>query len=148
MTIEELNLTPVAENAARLLQQRYPQLEFTSGRRNVSQQARAMAWNIVKTGNPKWIAGTYKAAAKLQQWVDAHPDAKSIDEIAAGLQTTMETMPEDELLKVSKHLTGKAFDIRPVVEGAAAIKDYIRTLPGLTIFLDKEAGVTRWHAQF
>jgi hypothetical protein len=148
MTIEELNLTPVAENAARLLHEKYPHLEFTSGRRNVPQQAHAMAYNIVKTGNRQWIAGTYKAAAKLQQWVDAHPNAKTIDEIAAGLQATMETMPEVELLKVSKHLTGKAFDIRQVAANAEPIKTFIRTLPGLSTFLDKEGGATRWHAQF
>ena len=148
MTIEELNLTPIAEAAARQLQQKFPQLEFTSGRRNVPQQAHAMAYNIVKTGDRKWIAGTYKAAEKLQQWVDAHPSAKTIDEIAAGLRATMEAMPEVELLKVSKHLTGKAFDIRPVTANAEAIKNYIRTLPGLSTFLDKEGGATRWHAQF
>jgi hypothetical protein len=148
MTIEELNLTPVAENAARLIHQKFPQLEFTSGRRDVPQQAHAMARNIVNTGNRQWIAGTYKAAAKLQQWVDAHPNAKSIDEITAGLLATMEAMPEAELLKVSKHLTGKAFDIRPVTANADAIKSFIKTLPGLSTFLDKEAGVTRWHAQF
>jgi hypothetical protein len=148
MTIEELNLTPVAENAARLIHQNFPQLEFTSGRRDVPQQAHAMARNIVNTGNRQWIAGTYKAAAKLQQWVDAHPNAKSIDEITAGLLATMEAMPEAELLKVSKHLTGKAFDIRPVTANADAIKSFIKTLPGLSTFLDKEADVTRWHAQF
>jgi len=148
MTIEELNLTPVAENAARQLQEKYPQLVFTSGRRNVPEQAHAMAYNIFKSKKRNWIALTYKAAAKLQQWVDAHPNAKTIDEISAGLRATMEAMPEVELLKVSKHLTGKAFDIQPVTDNAEAIKDYIRTLPGLTTFLDKEGGAIRWHAQF
>ena len=148
MTIEELNLTPVAENAARLLKQKFPNLEFTSGRRDIPQQAHAMARNIVETGNRQWIAETYKAAANLQQWVDAHPNAKSIDEITAGLRATMEAMPEVELLKVSKHLSGKAFDIRPVPANANAIKNFIRALPGLSVFLEKEAGVTRWHAQF
>jgi len=99
MTIEELDLTAVAESAARQLHQKYPQLEFTSGRRNVPQQAHAMAYNIVKTANRQWIAGTYKAAAKLQQWVDAHPNAKTIDDIAVGLQATMEALPEVELPK-------------------------------------------------
>jgi len=56
--------------------------------------------------------------------------------------------PRLNLLKISTHLTRKAFDIRPVTEDAEAIKNYIRTLPGLSTFLDKEAGVTRWHAQF
>lgn len=148
MTIEELNLTPVAENAARLLKQKFPNLEFTSGRRDIPQQAHAMARNIVETGNRQWIAGTYKSALKLQQWVDAHPNAKTIDEITAGLRATMEAMPEVELLKVSKHLSGKAFDIRPVTGNANTIKTFIRALPGLSVFLEQEAGVTRWHAQF
>ena len=36
MTIDELQLEPVAEQAARLLQQKHPNVEFTSGRRNIS----------------------------------------------------------------------------------------------------------------
>jgi hypothetical protein len=148
MTIEELQLEPVAEQAARLLQQKHPNIEFTSGRRNVARQAHAMASNIVSLRDRQWIRKTYKAATKLQQWVDANPSAKTIDEIAAGLQATMEALPEVELLEVSKHLTGRAFDIRPVIENAEPIKNDIRALPGLTTFLDREGGHIRWHAQF
>lgn len=146
MTIAELQLEPVAKNAATVLQSKHPQIEFTSGRRSIFQQAHAMARNVA--ANRKWIGQTYLAGAKLQRWVDKHPEAKTVDAITAGLEQTMKTMPEGELLKISRHLTGKAFDVRPVAANAAAIKADILRLPGLHKFLDKEGGLVRWHAQF
>jgi hypothetical protein len=146
MTIEEMNLEPVAKNAATILLAKYPQLRFTSGRRTIFQQAHAMAGNVVF--NRKWIGQTYLAGVKLQQWVDKHPEAKTVDAITAGLEKTMKSMPEADLLKISRHLTGKAFDVKPVTANAAAIKADIRKLPGLHRFLDKEGGLLRWHAQF
>ncbi len=148
MTIEELNLEPVAEQAARLLQQKHPQIEFTSGRRDIAQQAHAMAGNIVSLHDRQFIGRTYLAGAVLQKWVDDHPEAVTIDQITAGLQETMNAMTEADLLKISRHLTGRAFDIRPVTQNAAAIEADIRALPGLQKFLDREAGHVRWHAQF
>jgi hypothetical protein len=148
MTIEELNLEPVTEQAARLLLQKHPNIQFTSGRRDVPQQAHAMASNIVSLNDRLWIGTTYLAGAKLQQWVDDHPSAVTVDQITAGLQETMNAMPEVELLKISRHLTGRAFDIRPVTQDAEAIKADIRALPGLQKFLEKEGGHIRWHAQF
>lgn len=146
MTIDELDLEPTAKNAATILHNKFPQLEFTSGRRTVFQQAHAMAGNVVL--NRKWIGQTYLAAAKLQQWVDQHPEATTVDAITAGLQQVMNAMPEQELLKISRHLTGRAFDVRPVTANAAAIKAFIQGLPGLQKFLEKEGGLVRWHAQF
>jgi len=108
VTIEELQLEPVAEHAARLLQQKHPNIEFTSD----------------------------------------HPNAVTIDQITVGLLAAMNPMPETELLRISRHLTGRAFDIRPVTQNAAAIENDIRLLPGLQKFLDKEGGHVRWHAQF
>jgi hypothetical protein len=146
MTIEEMNLEPVAKKAATILQQKHPQIKFTSGRRTIFQQAHAMAGNVVK--NRKWIGQTYIAAAKLQQWVDAHPEAKTVDAITAGLEKTMKEMPEQDLLKISRHLTGRAFDVKPVTANAKKIKADIQALPGLHKFLEKEGGLVRWHAQF
>jgi hypothetical protein len=148
MTIEELNLEPIADQAARLLQQKHPDIQFTSGRRDVFQQAHAMASNIVSLNDRQWIGKTYLAGAKLQQWVDDHPGAVTVDQITAGLQETMDAMPQADLLKISRHLTGRAFDIRPVTQNAAAIKADIRALPGLQKFLEQEGGHVRWHAQF
>ncbi len=148
MTIEELQLEPVAEHAARLLQQKHPNIEFTSGRRDKAQQAHAMVSNIVMLHDRQWIGKTYLADAKLQKWVDDHPNAVTIDQITAGLLAAMNAMRETELLRISRHLTGRAFDIRPVTQNAAAIENDIRSLLGLQKFLEKEGGHVRWHAQF
>ena len=146
MTIEEMNLEPTAKNAAKILQSKHPTIEFTSGRRGAFQQAHAMARNVVL--NRHWIGQTYIAGAKLQQWVDQHPGAKTVDEVTAGLEQVMKAMPQEELVKISKHLTGRAWDVRPVIANAAAIKADILSLPGLHKFLDHEGGLARWHAQF
>src|SRR6185295_15798653 len=146
MTIDELDLEPTAKNAATILHNKYPQLEFTSGRRSIFQQAHAMAGNVVL--NRKWIGQTYLSGAKLQAWVDKNPKARTVDAITAGLEQVMKAMPEEELVKISRHLTGRAFDVRPVTANAAAIKADIRALPGLHKFLEKEGGLVRWHAQF
>jgi hypothetical protein len=148
MTIDELQLEPIAKQAADLLKQKHPTLVFTSGRRSIRQQAHAMAANIVALKDRKWIGKTYLAGAKLQAWVDQHPAATTVDQITEGLEETMKAMPESELLKISRHLTGRAFDIRPVSKNAVAIKKDIRALPGLHKFLDREGGHVRWHAQF
>ncbi|HEV7745271.1 MAG TPA: hypothetical protein VGO56_09785 [Pyrinomonadaceae bacterium] len=146
MTIEEMNLEAVAKNAAKILLSKHPTIEFTSGRRGIFQQAHAMAGNVVKRRD--WIAKTYLAGAKLQQWVDQHSEAKTVDQITAGLEQVMKAMAPEELMKISRHLTGRAFDVRPVTTNAAAIKADILKLPGLHRFLDKEGGLVRWHAQF
>src|SRR6266404_7252166 len=148
MTIEELQLEPIADHGARLLQQKHSHSEFTSGRRTIAQQAHAMAANIVSLNDRQFIGRTYLAGAKLQQWVDAHPNAVTVEVITAGLLGVMNGMAEDEVLKISRHLTGRAFDVRPVIQNAEAIKADIRALPGLNKFLEKEAGHVRWNAQF
>ena len=148
MTIDELELEPVARQAATLLKQKHPTLEFTSGRRTIHQQAHAMAANIVALNDRQWIGNTYFAGAKLQHWVDTHPQAKTVDQLTAGLEQTMNAMSPAEVLSISKHLTGKAFDIKPVTVNSAAIVADIEALPGLVKFLQKEGGHVRWHAQF
>jgi hypothetical protein len=148
MTIDELQLEPVARQAATILKNKHPKLEFTSGRRTVRQQAHAMAGNIVVLHDRKWIGKTYLAGAKLQQWVDQHPEALTVDAITEGLEQTMNAMSQDELLKISRHLTGRAFDVKPVILNSKKIKTDILQLPGLHKFLDHEGGHVRWHAQF
>lgn len=148
MTIEEMQLEPIAKNAATILLSKHPGVEFTSGRRDIRQQAHAMAGNVVDLHDRKWIGKTYLAAAKCQAWVDQHPEAVTVDAITAGLEQVMKAMPEAELTKISRHLTGRAWDVRPVTANAEAIKADIRKLPGLHKFLDHEGGHVRWHAQF
>ena len=147
--IEKLSLRSIARMAAYELKRLHPGIVFTSGRRDKSAQARAMAENSV--GNPSWISQTYahnKSSQACQQWVLSNPQATTVPAIAAGLLSTMNALTDTELGQMSRHLSGDAFDIQPIEPDNANIKTTIRALPGLRIFLDREGGLVRWHAEF
>jgi hypothetical protein len=146
--IEALDLAPLAKSGAVELKRKHPSIKFTSGRRSVHDQARAMASNVVK--KRQWIKQTYVAPierAELQKWVDDHPGATSLEQIAAGLESVMSGWSEQKKGRLSKHFSGMAFDVQPVAKDANAIKADIRALKGCT-FLEMEGGLVRWHAQF
>ena len=147
--IEALNLAPKARTAAYALKKAHPSIKFTSGRRSKEDQARAMASNVVK--NRKWIEETYVSSPlrkKCQDWVNNNPNKTTQAEIKQGLLSVFNTAVDDDLGKFSKHLSGMAFDVQPVVNNAEKIKKTIRGLPGLVKFLEKEGGLVRWHVQF
>jgi hypothetical protein len=147
--IEVLNLRGAAKRAAYALKKAHPTVKFTSGRRGKSDQARAMASNVVL--NRKWIAQTYvstPASRACQTWVDKNPDKTTKEEVAAGLLGVLNSQSDASLAHLSKHLSGDAFDVQPVELDAARIKRTIRGLRGLERFLEKEGGLVRWHAQF
>jgi hypothetical protein len=147
--IEALDLSDKAKKAAYALKKAHPSVVFTSGRRNKEDQARAMASNVVK--NRKWIEQTYKkteAREACQKWVDDNPTAKTQAEIQAGLLSVLNGLTDDQLRRLSKHLSGDAFDVQPVEKGGDEIKETIRALAGPGNFLEKEGGLIRWHAQF
>jgi hypothetical protein len=148
--IDALNLSPKAKKGAELLLKEYPDIVFTSGRRDLPGQARAMAGNVVKKRD--WIEKTYKsndASKACQKWVDDHPDAKTQKEIAAGLLETLKALGP-KAGQMSRHLSGDAFDIQPVKDKdkAEAIKKSIKELPDMKQFLDREGGLEIWHVGF
>lgn len=147
--IDALKLEDYVRDAAIALRTEFPNIMFTSGRRDVGGQAQAMASNVAQ--NRKWIEQTYKPSAmrtRLQAWVDANPGAGTIASIAAGLLATMNGFPA-ELAGFSEHLTGEAFDVQPVPgPDGEAIKAAIKALPNLAQFLPTEGGLVRWHAEF
>ncbi len=141
-------LSATAKKAADELLKTYPDLKITSGKRDLSEQANAMAGNVVKTRD--YIKNTYAssdASKACQKWVDDNPDAKTQKDIAAGLLETLKGLGS-KAGQISKHLTGDAFDVQPVTKDADAIKKAIKALPGIKKFLEKEAGLTIWHAEF
>ena len=147
--IEALDLALTAKIAAYALKKAHPSVIFTSGRRNKRDQARAMSENVIL--NRKWVEQTYTrtfARDNCQKWVDDNPDKTTQQEIEAGLASVIDALPDEELARLSKHLSGDAFDVQPVIEDAEKIKATIRRLPGLKVFLDTEGGLVRWHAQF
>ncbi|HVN91562.1 MAG TPA: hypothetical protein VMT61_17235 [Candidatus Binataceae bacterium] len=147
--IEALNLQDTAKKAAYILKKAHPHVVFTSGRRDKAGQASAMASNVVH--NRKWIVQTYVpsvARDRCQQCVDQNPSKTTTSSIAALLLEVLENLADDVLSHLSKHLSGDAFDVEPVTQDAEAVKQTIRSLPGLSKFLDHEGGLVRWHAQF
>ena len=149
--LKELELSDKAKKAAQELKRAFPEIVFTSGKRDTAGQASAMAENIVVSGNRNWIKETYAASTastKLQKWVDENEKATTKNAITEGLEKTMDAMTESERRLISKHLTGDAFDVQPVEENADKIKEAMKKLPGVTKFFDKEGNLVRWHAQF
>jgi hypothetical protein len=149
--IERLDLAPAAKAAAYELKRLHPGVVFTSGRRDKTGQAGAMASNVVR--NRQWIGQTYKiseARAVCQKWVDDHPAAIMQAQIRDGLLSVLNGLTDDQLGRLSRHLSGNAFDVQPIdtKPEADAIKTSIRGLSGLELFLDKEGGLERWHAEF
>ena len=147
--IENLDLATKAKAAAYALKAKHPTITFTSGRRSKNDQARAMASNVVLNRN--WIKETYSnytARRKCQEWLDNNPTVTTKPAIQTGLKTVLDSLTNAQIGALSKHLSGEAFDVQPVTENAAAIKADIRALIGIKKFLEREGGLTRWHAQF
>jgi len=147
--IESLDLAEPARSAAYAIKRKHPWVVFTSGRRDAARQASAMAGNVVK--NRRWIAQTYASnpvSAAAQAWVDAHPEARTQQAIADGLLKVFKTFSPRDLGRLSHHLSGLAFDVRPVPAQASAFWSSVRSLPGLRQHFDKEGGLTIWHVGF
>lgn len=152
LDLMQLGLEGNAWAAAREFVQHEPNARITSGRRTLSEQADAMAANVVESGW-KWLR-VYKyipIRTALIQWCRRHPEAKTKNEIAIGLLSVLRTFPDAELMRLSAHLSGHAFDVQPVFghQGSmmlntlrSVIEKYGGTL------LEKEGGLVRWHAQF
>jgi hypothetical protein len=146
--ISSLGLSSTAKKAAEVLLEKYPDIQFNSGQRDLDDQARAMAGNVVSSRD--WIKETYSktdASTACQKWVDDNPTATTKAAIAAGLLKTLKDLGK-KAGQISKHLTGDAFDVQPVTKDAAAIKKAIKDLPGCKKFIEKEGGLVRWHAEF
>lgn len=147
-SIESLQLSPKAKKAAEQLLKQYPDIVFTSGRRDLAGQAHAMAGNVVKKRD--WIEKAYASSAAskaCQKWVDEHPEAKTQKQIAAGLLETLKAVGP-KAGQISTHLTGDAFDVQPVKKNPDEVKKSIKKLPGVKQFLDHEGGLEIWHVGF
>jgi hypothetical protein len=149
--VDPLKLASWAHEAALIMAAEFPTIDFTSGRRDMAAQARAMAGNVAASRS--YIEDTYADTAEsrsLQKWVDDHPGATTAGAITEGLKSVMKDWTDDQLAKISRHIAGLAFDVQPIGEpGASAVKNRMKTLPHLQkppIF--DEGGLVRWHAQF
>lgn len=154
MQVLRLQLRGNANAAALEFSSAHPMATFTSGRRTRSEQACAMAKNILKAGR-RWIANTYRdsvVSRTLQQWVDAHPESKTKKAIARLLEAAMALFTDDELVALSHHFSGDAFDVA-IPEAKLERAAQLSTLQVLAEryggkFITHEGGVDVWHLQF
>ncbi len=147
--VGELQLADYVQEIVERFKADFPDLIFHSGRRDLAQQAQAMAANVVC--NRRWIAETYAATPErnaLQSWADSHPEANQ-ETLAAGFLEIMTPWEDEQKAHLSRHFSGEAVDIQPVPgERGKEIQEAIARLPNLRKFLTREGGLTIWHAEF
>lgn len=143
-------LQGVAADVARELAKKFPEMVITSARRTISDQARVMAQNEVR--ERRWVERTYATTRPAQEcaaWSAQHPKATQ-DELFLAFSRIIAAFSPEELRKLSRHLTGEAFDVKPVSgergeELLHALKDWAVQKQGK--FLDREGGLVVWHWQ-
>ena len=161
LNIDEMRLSPNAKRAAQLVLAAHPTVIFTSGRRDVRDQARAMAQNVMHYGTD-WLGQTYKnqhMVRSLVDWTHAHLESTaSLSLMTEGFYHTLVTGQAGQLAQFP-HVRGDAFDIQcprfasgQIDEQAVnAIRHTIVMLPvslGLQLILTREGALRIVHAQF
>ena len=148
----QLNLTGNALNAATKIKEKFPNIIFTGGRRDLDNQARAVAQNIYRSQNSGWIAATYADSTFIRKLnkeiVDNWNTIKGSE--ALILQTVKRVFDSDNsgARTMSRHLAGLAFDIRVNSVNYSELNTFVRSLPGFRLFLTNEGGLDVWHVEF
>lgn len=148
LTLQEMRLSPTAEKAALFVMKIHPQAYFNSGRRDLRDQARAMANNAITYGAP-WLNDTYKnkrIVSCLMTHMAEHPERCSRANAPQLIEDFHALLTEHFLDDFNRfpHIRGDAFDIRYPrlanglydVSKAKAIMDTIRTMPEFGIPLE------------
>jgi hypothetical protein len=161
LTIPAMQLAPNARCGAELVLAAHPDACFTSGRRDLGGQARAMAKNVIRYGSA-WLKDTYRDPALvslLMTHTEEHPEQQTeVKLLAKGFYDTLSEHYAGQLTKFP-HLRGDAFDLAwpRLADGqidrakGQAICTTIETLPvelGLKLLLKKEGRLDVIHAEF
>ncbi len=145
--IRRLNLDPIARAAAVILKQRNPNVRFNSGRRELNDQARAMASNVVAIG-PSWVENTYSDSAIKSRVVSAlNANWSRIRGSQSAIQKViLDTFNANLSIvgQMSRHLSGMAFDVQP---GSCRYSD-LASLPRVRWYTNREGGLEIWHVDF
>ena len=161
LTIAEMQLAQNAKRAAQMVLDMHPGIIFTSGRRDLRGQARAMAENTIRHG-VGWLNSTYKnkeMVGQLEEWMEANLEkTASTQHMTEGFYQTLVSLQAGRLAQFP-HCRGDAFDIQcprfadgRIDEASVnAIKRTIEALPvelGLQLILTHEGSLRIVHAQF
>lgn len=151
--IMRLHLEGNAELAAMEFAREHRSAKIISGKRTITEQAEAMAYNIVRhSKREEWLdIYLYRPIRNAcKKWVKANPKATEA-QVADGIAGVLRTFTEVELHKLSVHFSGKAFDVQPVggIDGMRqleTLRKLVKKYDGK--LLTKEGGLVRWHVQF
>ena len=167
MTLDDMQLAPhVRANAESLEREFGGIIVWTSGYRDIREQAHAMAKNTLV--NRQWIKATYRRigrpsyqiAQQLQHWVDAHPECTGERTLTDGLHAQLLTIPQGRLISRHSWTIGAtpaslAFDLEPIEHHdemtamGQEVWHRILSLPYLDPPpMQREGGLRRWHVQF
>lgn len=149
-TIEELDLDAIMKSRAEELRARCPWVIYTSGRRNLHDQARAMAQNHI--ADPQtYLTKTYRnGKVFLAAIVDMAPvDQRSVEKVSAAIRGVFQEQPD---VLQWKHRDGTCVDIQPLedafgepTEKGSAVVSFIQNCPDTVLFIMREGGLRRWH---
>ncbi len=113
LTLQELRLSPTAEKAALVVLKFHPEAYFTSGRRDIMDQARVMAQNAVRHGS-SWLNDTYKdkrIVTCLMTYMAENPEnCSDYKMLSRAFYDQLQEHFAGELMKFP-HVRGDAFDI-------------------------------------
>lgn len=160
LSVDQMALTPNAREAALLVQQAWPSIVFTSGRRFPLDQARAMAKNSLVYG-VDWLTQTYKnreMVAALASWVSMDARASTEAGRTQGFYEILVTNPSVNVMAMP-HVRGDAWDAQcpRFVDGrideqqVLDIKwtiEHLTRLLGLELVLIREGAHRVIHAQY
>lgn len=149
-SIDELDLDPIMRSRAEELLARCPWVIYTSGRRDVAAQARAMAQNHL--ADPQtYLTKTYQyGKVFLAAIVELAPvDQRSVEKVAQTIRAVIQEQPD---ALVWKHRDGTCVDLQPLEDafGDPTVKGqdvmrFIQNCPDTVRFIMREGGLRRWH---
>jgi hypothetical protein len=161
LTIDQMQLGPNAKAAAEYVRAAHPEACFTSGRRDLGGQARAMAANVIRYGSA-WLRDTYRDPALvslLMTYTEEHVEQCSeVKLLAKGFYDTLIEHYAESLTRFP-HLRGDAFDCawprlgnglidRPRGEAICRTIEQVPVQLGLKMILKKEGRLEIIHAEF
>ncbi len=150
LTFAQMDLTPLMEQRARELDAAFPSLiHWTSGRRTVYAQARAMAVNHLH--DPlRYLVSQYTNGKRFVEALSM--DAMNHSSVESVTNIFYELMIRNPDLIHSTHYEGRAVDIQPIedanneptLDGTRVIL-WINACPDTEDFRTREGTLPRWH---
>lgn len=149
LVLAHMHLAPLMEQRARELELAFPgMIVWTSGRRTVYDQAKAMAVNHLD--DPlRYMKKTYVQGARFIEALEMAPVTGSVQGVTNIFYELMIRNPE---IVHSPHYDGRAVDLKPMEDtdgdptpdGQKVIL-WIKTCPDTDDFRTREGTLPRWH---